>query len=124
MPPPMTERHVTHHTEQATLPASSTALAAEYTSVQSLPAVLRSLVATRFASCAYDLNRQLSTSCHRCRLHKRGSYVPPVRWYADTALVIGLSKELPERLRFFVAADDRRAITEFEVRVWLAGRRR
>jgi len=50
------------------------------------------------------------------RLHKRGSYMPPVRWYADTALAVGLRRAKPERLRFFIAADDSAAAEEFKVR--------
>ena len=58
-------------------------------------------------------------SAHRCRLHKRGSYMPPVRWYADTALAVGLRNAVPEQLRFFIAADDTPALREFEVRMGL-----
>ncbi len=58
----------------------------------------------------------LTASRRRLRLHKRGSYMPPVRWYADTALAIGLRNAVPERLRFFIAGDDTPAIAEFTVR--------
>ena len=51
----------------------------------------------------------------RRRLHKRGSYMPPVRWYADTAVAVGLRSALPERLRFFIAADDSDAVKQFKV---------
>ena len=42
--------------------------------------------------------------------------MPPVRWYADTALAVGLRRAGPERLRFFIAADDSAAAEEFRVR--------
>ena len=66
----------------------------------------------------------LSVSSHCRRIHKHDKYVPPVRWYADTALAVGLKNAVPERLRFFIAADDPRAIEEFQVllrplRAWL-----
>ena len=54
-------------------------------------------------------------SCRRRRIHKRSRYVPPIRWYADTALAVGLKIAVPERLRFFIAADDPQAITHFQV---------
>jgi len=56
------------------------------------------------------------TAWLRRRLHKRGSYMPPVRWYADTALAVGLRRAAPHRLRFFIAADDSAAAEEFKVR--------
>ena len=65
----------------------------------------------------------LTASCCRRRLHKRGSYMPPIRWYADTALAVGLRHAVPERLRFFIAGDNTPAIREFEVRLLLHLRR-
>ena len=60
------------------------------------------------------------TSC-RCRLRKNRNRVPPVRWYADTALAVGLRIAPPERLRFFIAGDVPQVIVDFEVRTRTAG---
>ena len=40
-----------------------------------------------------------------------------MRWYADTALAIGLKTAVPERLRFFIAADEPHLVAQFQVRI-------
>ena len=49
--------------------------------------------------------------------------MPPVQWYVDTSLAVGLRNAAPERLRFFIGADDPQAIFEFKVRTSAAGQR-